>query len=534
MKKFRRKEIKKPKKILPPMHELGVEDIICYADTDLFNCLQANIEKTRGLLNNTDDIAIRYFDISTSPVLKGAIIYIKDLVDTDIIQTSILTPLTLGLLKLPMEERCNLFYDIDLLINGVLVNADINTLKNSPLIVEALLAGNSILLFNGHPLAVSVNTLTEAERKYADPKTEKVIKGPQQGFVENIDVNISILRKKLKSQHFVVKDHVIGRESKSKISIIYLSSIADQGNVDELFQRLADIDIDGFVSSQYIEELVTDEPTKIFSTIFSTERPDRVEAMLLEGRIAILCDGSPFCLVVPSIITDFFISSESYYTSYYLANFNRLLSYFGALVVMFLPATYVAVTTFHQEVLPTKLALTIAGTRAGVPFPAFIEALIMEIAFEALREAGTLLPTHIGQTISIVGALIIGQAAVEAGLVSPAVVIIVATTAIFSFTIPYSNFSNGLRLTRFFNMTLASILGIYGIITAALLIALNLISMRSFGVPFMIPFAPFSLQEMKDWVLRFPQWAITKRSQHITKRNLIRKSNQLKPKPPQS
>lgn len=500
--------------------------------TKLTKNLEQNIQMLQALLGDSDDIVLRHLEIHTSPNIKAAVLFIENLIDMNRLETSVLSPLTQGLAERSVEERRYLHAHIEKLLTTTLSNCATFMIENLEDAVDSILSGNGILLVHNYSKTLSFNLSKDPPREYAEPLTEKVVKGPQQGFVEDLSANISLIRKRIRSNDLVVKGFAIGRKTKSQIKVVYINGIANEGIVTELYRRLNRIDIDGIVGSSMIEEYITDTPTNLFQTTFYTERPDRVTSMLLEGRIAILYEGSPFVIMVPSILSDFFISADDYYEIPYFANFSRFIAYLGAIMMTFLPSIYVAATTFHQEMLPTSLALTIAGARFGVPFPAYVEALIMEIAFEALRQAGTRLPTHVGQAVSIVGALIIGQAAVEAGLVSSAVVIVVATTAIFSFTIPYTNFSLSLRLVRFFMMTLAATLGIYGIISGTLILVLNLISLRSFGVPFMIPFAPLSLYDMQDWFLRFPQWAITKRSSYISPENINKKAQDLKPYPP--
>ncbi len=495
--------------------------------------LKRNLDHVRSILAASDDIVFRNIDIATPKPTQGTLIYIDNLIDQELLETSIILPLTEDIRSRILARKNHYLHDIEKVINNILHTGDITYYEDHIQVIDEILAGNCILFINGYGKAVGLNIARADSKEDAEPKTERIVKGPQQGFVEDIFNNVRIVRKKIKSPNLIIKGIKIGRETKSDIKVVYLKNIADPSIVEELFSRLNRIDVDGVVGSSNIDDFINDSPRNLFPTTFNTERPDRVSAMLLEGRIAIICDQTPFVIMVPAIITDFYISTEDYYINPYFATFNRLIRYLGSLIVMFLPGIYVAVSTFHQEMIPTRLALTVAGTRSGVPYPAFVETLLMETAFEALREAGIRLPIHIGQAVSIVGALIIGQAAVEAGLVSPAVVIIVAATAIFSFTIPFTNFSLSLRLTRFFIMTLAAILGIYGLMTAGLIITLNLVALRSLGVPFTTPFAPLSLQDMKDWVLRLPQWAITKRSRHIIKGNYTKQVENLEPSPHQ-
>ena len=497
----------------------------------LSRSLDSNIQKIQAYLGHSDDLYIRYFELATLPCTRAAIIFIDTLVEQNTLESSVLTPLTQGIGQRTVDDRAFLGSNIHRLIKTTLSNSNIIFINDITVGIEKLLLGKGILLIDKYESIVAISIPKDTDKKHTEPQSEKVVRGPQQGFVEDIIINTYMIRKRIKSPNLLVKDMNIGKASKTQIRVIYIHNIVTPSIVEELFKRLERIDVDGIIGSAAIEEYINDAPTNLFQTTFYTERPDRAQSMLLEGRICVICDGTPFVIILPAIISDFFISSDDYYQNPYFATFNRFISYLGGFMLTFLPAFYIAVITFHHEILPTTLALTIAGAREGVPFPAFVEALLMEVAFEGLRQAGIRLPNHIGQAVSIVGALIIGQSAVEAGIVSSAVVIVVATTAIFSFAMPYTNFTSSLRIVRFFMMALAATLGIYGIMTGALVLALNLISLRSLGIPFMTPFAPLSIQDMKDWVLRFPQWAITKRSPYIVKQNIQKKSKHLKPRP---
>lgn len=497
----------------------------------LCGSLQRNIALVKSYLGKTDDLVFRPIKINTIPERQGVIVYLETLVASTTLQDSVLNPLLMEIAEKNIALR-ELHKDRnkDSLWENI-INAKINRRKDLESITNDILNGYGVIIIDSFNQALSVDVLKDPARITSEINTDKVVMGPQDGFVEDGKTNVWKLRRRIKSPNLVVKNKIVGKNAKNLLSIVYLDNIADLSIVEELFERLDKIEIDGVTGSGEIEELINDSPRNIFNTTFSTERPDRIATMVLDGRIAIIVDGTPFVIAIPAIISDFFISSDDYYQNYYFATANRLIGYVGAFIVLFLPSLYIAITSFHQELIPTPLALTIAGTRAGVPYPAFLEAFIMEFAFEALRQAGIRLPTHVGQAVSIVGALIIGQAAVEAGLVSPVVVIVVATTAIFSFTIPYSNFSHSIRILRFFNMILATILGIYGVMTGFLLIFLNLISLRSFGVNFMIPFAPLSPPDFKKWVFRFPRWSQTTRSKHIVRENFTKGSKSLRPQP---
>jgi spore germination protein KA len=314
---------------------------------------------------------------------------------------------------------------------------------------------------------------------------------------------------------------------------MYIHGIANDKVVKEIRQRLKRIDIDSILESGYIEQLIEDQTFTPFPTMYNTERPDVVAGNLLEGRIAIFVDGTPFVLIAPALFMQFFQSAEDYYARFDIATSIRLLRIFMFMISLIAPATYVAVTTFHQEMVPTTLIVAIAAQREAVPFPAFVEALLMELTFEILREAGIRLPKAIGSAVSIVGALVIGQAAVQASIVSPAMVIIVSITAIASFATPSFDMAISARLIRFLFMIGAATFGFYGIILCLLMMVVHLCSLRSFGVPYMAPFAPFIPVNNGDTVIRLPWWTLRQRPRLITA-NTVREGSNQNPHPPAS
>jgi len=301
----------------------------------------------------------------------------------------------------------------------------------------------------------------------------------------------------------------------------------------EVKERLNRINIDSILETGYIEELIEDSPWSPFSTIGHTERPDKVAAQLLEGRVAILVDGTPYVLTVPLLFVEAIQSPEDYYERSMFSSAIRLLRWFSFFVCLLAPSLYIAVITFHHEMLPTALLLSLAAQREAMPFPAFVEVFFMEFAFDILREAGTRLPRQVGQAVSIVGALIIGEAAVRAGLVAAGTVILVALTGIASFTFWYST-SISIRLLRFPIMVMAGILGLYGLICGVLAILVHLATLRSFGVPFLYPLAPLKAGNLKDVIVRTHWWAMLRRTGQISVANQQRLARGLKPTPPQA
>jgi spore germination protein KA len=316
---------------------------------------------------------------------------------------------------------------------------------------------------------------------------------------------------------------------------VYIKEVANDKIVEEVHKRLDNIDIDGILESGYIEELIQDETFTPFPTMINTERPDIVAAGLLEGRIAILVDGTPFALLLPALFVHFFQASEDYYQRFDIGTLLRMLRYLSFFLTLLVPSVYVAATTFHQEMLPTPLLISLAAQREGVPFPAVVEAMMMEVTFEILREAGVRMPRAVGQAISIVGALVLGEAAVQAGIVSPVMVIVVSITAISSFVSPTFNMAIATRIIRFIFMLLAATFGLYGIAVGLLAMALHLCSLRSFGIPYMSPMAPLIAADQRDTIIRFPHWAFFKRPRLINQKDMTRQQRLIKakPKPPQ-
>ena len=374
------------------------------------------------------------------------------------------------------------------------------------------------------------------ERGVTEPNSQTVVRGPRESFSENIRVNTALIRRRVKDPNLWIEPKTIGVRSKTSVELMYIHGVVDDQVLDELRQRLDRIDIDGILDSGHVEELIQDTGFSVFPTILNTERPDVTAAALLEGRVAILVDGSPFVLVVLALFMQFFHSPEDFTQRVGFASFVRLLRYFSAAIALLMPALFIAITTFHPNMLPPPLLISLAAQREGVPFPTFIEAMLMEIAFEILREAGLRMPRSIGSAISIVGAMVIGTAAVEAGFISAAIVIIVSITAIASFVTPVYDMGFAIRLMRFGFMVLAAVFGLFGITIGLIALVLHLCGRRSFGVPYLTPMAPFNWSGQKDAIIRLPIWMMRNRPRLISRQNPVRQQPMAdaKPKPPDS
>lgn len=392
-------------------------------------------------------------------------------------------------------------------------------------LLTAVLSGEVVVMVDGEPGAITVSIPGGIRRTVEEPSSQTVVRGPKEGFTEELSTNIALLRHKLRTPELRIVNRVIGRYTQTRVSVIYIEGLANPDVVKELFSRLDSIDTDSVLESGYIEEFIQDKTFTPFPTMINTERPDAVAGNLLDGQVAVMVDGTPFVLILPVTFFKFFQSSEDYYQRYDISSFLRVIRLFSFIIALFLPSIYIAVTTFQQEMLPTTLLISLAAQREGTPLPALLEALLMEITFEVIREAGVRMPRVIGPAISIVGALVLGQAAVQAGLISGAMVIVVSFTAIASFVMPNFNMASAVRLIRFALMLLAGIFGLFGILAGAVPILVHIISLSSFGVPYFTPLAPLRFSNFKDTVLRVPWRSMKTRPSMISVQNKVRQSS---------
>ncbi|QJC51079.1 spore germination protein [Paenibacillus albicereus] len=372
---------------------------------------------------------------------------------------------------------------------------------------ERLLSGSAMLVLDGSELAYAVPNAKWKEREISESPNQTSIRGPRESFTETLRVNTGLLRRKIKDPRLWMESIHLGRMTKTEVCLVYIQGLAKPSVVAEARSRLQAIDIDGVLDSGYVEELIEDDRRSFFPTMKNTELPDSVAGELLEGKIAILVGGSPNALIAPAPFLSFMQTAEDYYQYALYSSLLRLLRLLGLFIALLLPSIYIAITTFHRDMLPFTLLFSLMAQREGVPFPAFVEALAMEVTFEILREAGLRMPRPIGQAVSVVGTLVIGQAAVEAGIVSAAMVIVVSVTAIATFTLPSYSISIPIRMLRFLFMAVAASFGLYGIILAQLLLLLHLASLKTFGESYMSPIAPLRPRALLDALVRVPRWA---------------------------
>ncbi|WP_138750918.1 spore germination protein [Paenibacillus sinopodophylli] len=470
--------------------------------------LKAAFEYIDQELGHSSDLSFRQCQIGSDNT-PALIMWVDGLINKQSLNNDIISPLMSGsrsINRVDSDETT-----INFISHSLITTTEVIQVTSYESLIPLLINGWSVVIIEGIDIMIAANTQGLETRSIDEPASTSVIRGPRDGFVESIDTNISLIRRRVKNKLVRVENHWIGNMSHTKIAMMYIFDRANPDTVSEVRTRLDHIDIDAILESQYIEDLIKDSPSSFFPTVYSTERPDDVAGAILEGRVAIIVDGTPFALVLPCTLFHLLKTTEDLYLSYPIATFIRWIRFIGFFITLLLPASYLGVLTYHPEMVPPQLLSSILSARDGVPFPLLMETLLMELTFEGLREASIRMPKSIGSAISIVGALVIGESAVKAGIISSPSVIIVAGTAIASFTIPSISLSATIRLLRFVMIILASFLGLYGIMIGLFLLGIHLSSIKSVGMPYLAPFAPFRPKEAERALVRVPWFTLRKR-----------------------
>ncbi|WP_028551867.1 spore germination protein [Paenibacillus sp. UNC451MF] len=476
----------------------------------VFVSMEENKNYLNELFKDCSDFVIREFQIEHSS--RAILFFIDGMVNTEFANEAMK-----ALMILEGEEQ-----QIDRILEMTLPVSQIQKSTEYGTLLMSVLGGDAGLIVDGNKEALMMGIRGMEKRSIQEPETESVIRGPREGFVENLRTNTSMIRRKLKTPRLKMAPMTLGRESNTSIVVTYMEDIADPNLVEEVLCRLEKIDIDAVMETGYLEEFIQDSAYSPFPQVQYTERPDVVASALLQGRVGIIVDGTPFVLVVPFVFAEALHSTEDYYERFQIMTLIRWLRYSLLILSLLTPGLYVAFTTFHQDLLPTSLLLSVAASREAIPFPAVVEAFILEATFEALREAGIRLPKTIGSAVSILGALVIGQAAVQAGIVSAPMVIVVSLTGIASFTIPRFNAAIAVRILRFPIMFVAAVFGLFGILICVMLILGHMANLRSFGVPYLSPYGPLSANDLKDVMIRPPWWSMKNRPAYMSVKDSIR------------
>ncbi|MCL5072616.1 MAG: spore germination protein [Actinobacteria bacterium] len=448
--------------------------------------LQENLEKIKKEFNIpvNQDIVIRKFKIARK--IDAALIFVDGMVDKIIINDFILRQLMPPDHFTDCKEECPMSY----IEESVLSINQVTRLNEYDQIIPQILNGLTGLFIQGCEECLLIESRGYEKRSVEKPATENVIMGAQEGFTENLRTNLTLIRKIVKNKNLVTEILPVGKTSHGNCGIVYLDGIANPDIIREVKRRIESLDTDFVSGSGMLEELISDNPYMIFPYILTTERPDRSASLIMDGRVLIIFDGSPFASSVPASFFEAIQSPEDFFLKWQFASALRIIRLLGLLFTLFLPGLYIALTLFHQEMVPTELLTSIAKSRQNVPFPTIIEILMMEVSFELIREAGIRVPGAIGTTLGIIGALILGQAAVSAQIVSPVLIIVVAVTGIGSFAIPTYALSFAIRLIRFIFILFGAIAGFYGISAGILILGGIACSMKSFGVPYFSPISP--------------------------------------------
>lgn len=424
--------------------------------------------------------------------------YIDQFVDKLLMDEAVLMPLSYEMQNLKNSSEL-----LEVIKAGKIYHLDIKVETDVDKIVSNILAANFVLVCENE--AYIFNAAAFNKRSIEKPENEIAVKGARESFIEASTINISLVRRRLQTDKLKVLEETIGEETKTKVNIMYVEGVASEELIESIKERIKDIKVPAIVSVGDFEEHIIDRKYSIFPQTIVTERPDKVAANLIEGKVVIFLDGFPCCYIAPAVLAMFMQATEEYNINYFVSSFIRVLRYVCMFVSILIPALYVAVTTFHQEMLPTTLAESIIQSKQNVPLPAFLEVIIMLVAFEILLEAGARMPKTAGQTVSIVGALIVGEAAVNAKFVSPAVVVIVAIAAICGFVIPNQDLANTIRINRMLLVICASIAGFFGLSIALIALFYYMCSIESFGVPYLKPFASNNGKNIfSDTVFRGP------------------------------
>jgi spore germination protein KA len=488
--------------------------------------LEKNKEELEGLFHGTFDFEMDEIQVGNK---NGFICYLSTMLDKGQLTEKILEPI----------YNCNHDHQVitddksfEKIRESYFPSLPYDYAHTLHQVVWHILNGYAVILIKGLNKAFSLEIGNIEKRSVEEPSTQTIIRGPKEGFIENMNTNISLVRRRIRNPSLKFERYQIGKDSRTDVAIAYMDNITNLDVLDEVRRRIEKIDVGAILDSGNIEEFITDETYTPFPLIFNTERSDTIASHLLDGKIAIFVDGTPFVLTLPCVFSDFFQSSEDYYQPFFMASFVRFIRYISFMIALTLPSLYVAISSFHHELLPTQLLISVQAQREGVPFPAVIEILLMELSFEVLREAGVRMPRAVGQTVSIVGALVIGQAAVEAGIVSNVLVIIVAFTAIASFVSPIYNFAISTRLLRFLLIFAASAMGLYGVLVGLIVMVIHLVSLRSFGISYLTPVAPLQIEDQQDVFVRMPIWKNKRRPSYLMTKAPVKKTSNQAPSPP--
>lgn len=469
--------------------------------------LEKNITYLESVFKDSDDVVKRSLWVGENKYWIY-MVYMDSMNDRMLVEGKILKNLMYDLKTVP-EDR-----GLDYLKDNGITSADVKAVDSMEDALTSMFSGDTLIFGNLCDKVLVIDSKGFPNRGVQAAESEVALRGSKESFSEVIRINTVLIRRRIRDTRLKVKQTRVGVRSKTDVAIVYMDDLVRKDVLKDIETRLESFEIDGIFDSGSLEQLTEKKWYSPFPQFQSTERPDKASSAVLEGRIVLIIDNSPMVLILPTTLNCFFQASDDYYNRWSIVCFTRVLRYISAIISVILSGIYVAIANFHPEIFPTKLALSFVASRQGVPFPLAIEVLLMELAFELLREAGIRLPGPMGGTLGIVGGLIIGQAAVDANIVSPIVVIVVALTALAAFTIPNEGFASALRLVKFYLLILSSFLGILGFVLGVITVLIHLASLESFNIPYLMPFIAADVndgEDEKDSIIRFPLFAMKNR-----------------------
>lgn len=479
--------------------------------------VDSKINNIKNGLGLSAPIKVKNISIGKNPSIQGAIIYIDGLVDKNIINRDILNPL-----MIEIRSTMALNSDTPSFLCSSYITADCSIIKgDTEEVYKQIKNGNTLLLIENIDDYVVIDTNGGKVREITEPENEASLRGARDGFVENLEVNISSLRRKIKDSNLSIEKLVVGRRTQTDLVLVYIKDLVNTEALDELRKRINVVDVDSIIGTGELLELIDENSSSVFPMTFTTERVDRVTANIMEGRIALILNGSSFVATIPSVFISFFHTIEDYNERTIPANFIRIIRVLSFFLVISLPSMYLTLLKYNAELIPVEFVLPVVQSRIGISLSPFMEILILEVLMEILREGGLRLPTKIAQTLSIVGGIIIGNAAVESKMVSPTTLLVIGITIIASFVVPTVDMSIATRLLRFPMLFLTNSMGMMGIATGYTLLIIHLSSLENFGVPYMA----FNKDDLKDSFIRAKLWKMNARPYIISDKNITRQSN---------
>jgi len=476
--------------------------------------LETIIETIKQRNGNSCDIYSRTFEINGKKV--GYVFY-ESVSNDDKISNYLNKSLAID-----VRNKKNMFDNLFESLKNTIPNSKLKTVDNYDDLFYHLFSGFTCIFVDGYSKAIAIETKANLDRAISESSSEPVLKGPKDSFNENFLSNMGLIRKRIKDENLLFTETRVGRRSKTKVAIAYIKDIADEKKVNKLLNKLNKIKIDGILDSSYLKELILEKKPSILPQVISTERPDTVTMGLLNGKIAIIVENTPYVLLVPSVLSDFFQSSEDSYSKPFNASFTRIIRYLAFIVAIMTPGIYIAVMNYNMEVLPNQLLISFAIQKEGVPFPTVVEIMIMIIAYSILREADTRKPQIMGASISIVGALILGEAAVSAGIISPIVVIIISLSAVSGMAFSDPDIINAIRAWRIIFIIAGVMFGLIGILVITIIFIAKLASLETLGTPYLDPIAPLKLNDWKQDIIRVKRNQINKRPSYLTDKNMTK------------